>query len=64
MNESKIKSCPFCGKEPFISKARNLVSWANGWQIRCANPKCDVGVEIFGVKMKKTIIKLWNTRNG
>ena len=58
----EISPCPFCGEKPFVYHEKDIVFWAQGWSIRCANLKCKVGVQIFGIRRFDDVVTLWNKR--
>ena len=54
---SKLKPCPFCGKQPYIKHLFDDVIW-----VECRNSDCQVIPTTRHKKTKKEAIEAWNRR--
>ena len=64
MNNTKLKSCPFCGGEAEYDKETKFDHHGDMYTnhyVWCSYPKNGCGARIYG-NSKNEVINLWNTR--
>lgn len=59
MNETEMKTCPFCGRVPAMEEIRR---WAV-IRVSCDNEDCKVRPAAIG-QTRKEAVDTWNTRLG